>query len=553
MERTPALVVEKLSIRFGDSEALHQLSLSLEAGKTLAVVGESGSGKSLTALAIMGLLPQNASWTGCIRVGGAEARPESSHQVLRTIRGKVASMVFQEPMSALNPVMSVGAQIAESLRRNAKMGRRAAQKTATEWLAKVRIPEPAKSYHKYPHQLSGGQKQRVMIAIALCAKPSLLIADEPTTALDVTVQAEIISLMKSLQAETGTALLFITHDLALAGAIADEVLVMHQGKAVEYGPCSEVFHHPKQAYTRALLACRPDAAQKGFRLPVVADFLDQGNAAPEPVPIEKSNMPVGKEPLLKVRNLRVWFPVEKDWMGTPLHFLRAVEDVSFDLHQGQVLGLVGESGCGKSTISRALMGLQEIESGHMFFEGKDLVHLDRSGWRKMRREVQMIFQDPFSSLNPRLTVGDALMEPMRVHRIVPRRELRQEALRLLDLVHLPASSFRRYPHEFSGGQRQRIGIARAIALRPKLILCDESVSALDVSVQAQVLNLLKDLQTELRLSYLFISHDLNVVSYFADSVLVMHAGKIVERGEALHIFQHPMEDYTKRLVASVLR
>ncbi|MBS1629662.1 MAG: ABC transporter ATP-binding protein [Bacteroidetes bacterium] len=548
MEENQALVVENLNVLFDDKPALHGLSFSLSAGKTLALVGESGSGKSLCALAVMGLLPSQASWMGRIHLGSKKCSESSTAADWRYLRGKVASIVFQEPMSALNPVMKVGRQIAECLRVHAGLGPAAAKKQAQEWLRKVQIPTPEKSYHKYPHQLSGGQKQRVMIAMALSTQPLLLIADEPTTALDVTIQQEVIRLMRQLQTECGAALMFITHDLALAAEIADEVLVLRAGKVVEQGPVQQVLHTPAQPYTQALLACRPSAAQKGFRLPVVADFLENNGQTPARIPIVQEQNARLPEALLKVRNLRVWFPVERDWTGTPIHFLRAVEDVSFDLNRGEVLGLVGESGCGKSTISRALMGLQEVESGHIHYEGRDLVRLNSAGWRRMRREVQMIFQDPYSSLNPRLTVGDALMEPLRVHSIVPRRLLQQEALRLLDWVHLPADSMHRYPHQFSGGQRQRIGIARAIALRPKLIICDESVSALDVSVQAQVLNLLKELQAALKLSYLFISHDLNVVSYIADSVLVMQAGKIVERGKAQEVFEHPRDPYTRRLV-----
>lgn len=552
MEGKAAVVVENLNIRFAEKQALQGISLSIAAGKTLAIVGESGSGKSLTALAIMGLLPSQASWSGNIFLGAKKLTEASPASKWRQLRGKVASIVFQEPMSALNPVMKVGRQIAEAIQANAGLGPGAAKKSAIDWLQKVQIPSPEKSYHKYPHQLSGGQKQRVMIAIALSAKPALLIADEPTTALDVTIQQEVIRLIHRLQEESGAALMFITHDLALAAETADDVIVMRAGAVVEQGPVQQVLHAPKQPYTQALIACRPSVAQKGFRLPVVSDFLENNEPKKERVPFESVHSGRVPEPLLKVRNLRVWFPIERDWSGTPIHFLRAVEDVSFDLNRGEVLGLVGESGCGKSTISRALMGLQEVESGHMHFDGKDLVRLSPAGWRRMRRDVQMIFQDPYASLNPRLSVGDALIEPLRVHGIVPHRQLQAEALRLLDLVHLPADSFQRYPHQFSGGQRQRIGIARALALRPRLIICDESVSALDVSVQAQMLNLLKELQAELKLSYLFISHDLNVVSYIADSVLVMQSGKIVERGKALDVFQHPRDPYTRRLVEAAV-
>ncbi|MEO6834059.1 MAG: ABC transporter ATP-binding protein, partial [Chitinophagaceae bacterium] len=417
-----------------------------------------------------------------------------------------------------------------------------------EWLEKVKLPTPKKLYHRYPHQISGGQKQRVVIAMAMCSHPTILLADEPTTALDVTVQKEVLQLMKSLQEEMGMAMIFITHDLALAAELADEVLVLYKGAMMEYGSAKEVLQNPQNNYTKALLSCRPGADSKGKRLPIVSDFLE-GNTTPGMRPNPKIS--ISKVPLLKVRNLRVWFPSETNFLGTPTHFLRAVEDVSFDLFAGEILGLVGESGCGKSTISRTLMGLQNPESGNMFFEGKDLAHLNPVEWRKLRRDVQMIFQDPYSSLNPRLTIGQMLMEPLKVHGIVPSREVATEAARLLDLVQLPTSSLHRYPHEFSGGQRQRIGIARALALRPKLILCDESVSALDISVQAQILNLLKDLQAEFRLSYLFISHDLNVVHYIADRVLVMQQGKVVERGTAEEVLRHPTHPYTKKLVAAV--
>ncbi len=563
MEELAVVVVKNLRIAFGkDHRALRGLSFSIAGGKTLAIVGESGSGKSLTALALLGLLPKSAAWSGTIHINNAHISPETIAEVWQSIRGRVASIVFQEPMSALNPVMKVGKQLAEALRASAGLNTSDAKRAAIEWLGQVQIPTPERSYHKYPHQLSGGQKQRVMIAMAMSANPALLIADEPTTALDVTVQAEIIRLLKALQEETGTALIFITHDLALAAQIADDVLVLRNGEVMEYGPAKEVLGNPQHPYTKALLTCRPGSVDKGQRLPVVSDFMSepeflelQNSRNVTDTKAKHSNAPTFQHPnaptLLQVRHLRVWFPTETDWLGTPLHFLRAVEDVSFDLHQGEVLGLVGESGCGKSTISRALMGLQSVESGQISFEGKDLVHMSTGDWRRIRKDVQMIFQDPFSSLNPRLTVGAAITEPMLVHRIVPRREVHKEAQRLLDLVGLPADALRRYPHQFSGGQRQRIGIARAIALRPKLIICDESVSALDVSVQAQILNLLKDLQEELKLSYLFISHDLNVVHYIADRVMIMQAGRLIERGDAEQVLKHPQQEYTKRLVAAI--
>jgi peptide/nickel transport system ATP-binding protein len=555
MSERPVIEVAHLRISFPgmpEHVAVEDLSFRLMRGRTLAIVGESGSGKSLTALALMGLLPKPALWRGALDLDGRDGHytitPGTDSEFWRDIRGNTVSMVFQEPMSALNPVMKVGKQLREAIAAHGRLRGAKAKEAALEWMARVQLPDPKVLFHRYPHQLSGGQKQRVMIAMAMSSRPALLVADEPTTALDVTVQREILGLMRSLQAETGTAMIFITHDLALAAELADEVLVLRGGQMMEYGLAHEVLQAPKHPYTKALLACRPGPEAKGNKLPVVADFLAADTPpAPEPLPAVR----LGSEILLQVRHLRVWFPTETNLLGTPTHFLRAVEDVSFDLNRGEVLGLVGESGCGKSTISRALMGLQPVESGHMTFGGRDLAHLDAAGWRAMRRDVQMIFQDPYSSLNPRLTIGDAIREPLIVHGIVPRNEADREAARLMALVQLPEDALRRYPHQFSGGQRQRIGIARALALRPKLIVCDESVSALDVSVQAQILNLLKELQAEFRLSYLFISHDLNVVHYIADRVLVMQSGRIVERGTADEVLRHPKHEYTRRLVEAI--
>lgn len=555
MNPNETLRLENLSIKFpGPPEtfALQDLSLSLSSGKTLAIVGESGSGKSMTALAIMGLLPKVAQWSGTINLADAKhpvkIQPESSQEIWGAIRGRRASMVFQDPMTALNPVMKIGHQVREAIRISHKVSRRKAAKLSLEWLVKVKLPEPEKLYHRYPHQLSGGQKQRVVIAMAMCCRPALLLADEPTTALDVTVQKEILLLMKTLQQELGMAMIFITHDLAVAADIADDILVLYQGKVMEVGAAAQILKTPQNAYTQALLACRPSADAKGKRLPVVGDFMEA--TSQQAAQVFPKNI-ISETPLLRVRELRVWFPTQRNLWGNPLRFFRAVENVSFDLHQGEVLGLVGESGCGKSTISRAIMGLQRPESGHIFFQGKDLAHCSSSDWQRLRKEVQMIFQDPYSSLNPRCSIEQLLIEPMLVNNIVPRRQLRAEAMRLLDLVQLPETSLQRYPHEFSGGQRQRIGIARALSLRPKLLLCDESVSALDISVQAQILNLLKELQAEFKLSYLFISHDLNVVHYLADQVLVMQQGAIVERGKAEEVLRHPKHPYTQKLIAAI--
>lgn len=554
------LSVQDLQITFaGDTPftAVRQVGFTMGKGKTLAIVGESGSGKSLTALALMGLLPSKAILQGNVHFH-TPGHVFALHHLKdkdqwQRIRGSEAGMVFQEPMSALNPVMRIGKQVSEALRAHQDISRAQAKAQAIDWLRKVQLPDPEKLYGRYPHQLSGGQKQRVMIAMAMCNHPVLLIADEPTTALDVTVQQEIMQLMRELQLQTGTAMIFITHDLALAAEVADEVLVLYQGAVMEYGPAAQVLQAPQHPYTQALIACRPSPQHKHRRLPIVADFLQEDATR---LPLDKAHAPayasrVTNEPLLQVNDLRVWFAEQKSWLGKPLQYFKAVDGVSFTLHKGEVLGLVGESGCGKSTLSRSLIGLLPVHSGQILLNDEDLASLPPREWSRVRRQVQMIFQDPYGSLNPRMSIGDALMEPLRVHGIVPKKDLRKEAQRLLDLVHLPADSMKRYPHQFSGGQRQRIGIARALALRPQLLICDESVSALDVSVQAQILNLLKELQQEFDLSYLFISHDLSVVHYISDRVLVMQSGKIVEAGNATDVLHHPRHAYTQRLIAAM--
>lgn len=548
---TPLLSISGLRISFGKKEALvavNNVSLQLNNGETLAIVGESGSGKSLTALSLMGLLPATANITGTARVGEHKIDFSDAQSVnWQELRGDTIGMIFQEPMSSLNPVMPVGRQIAESIILHQRITKQEAERITKDWLGKVHLPQPEKIYKRYPHQLSGGQKQRVMIAMAMCNNPALLIADEPTTALDVTVQKEIIALMAELQKKHGTAMIFITHDLALAADIADHVLVMHRGQAVEQGNVSDVLNRPQHKYTKALLACRPSPEHKGKRLSVVADYIQDS------VPLEQVSYQntITDDSILQVNNLKVWFEAGTDWLGKPAAYFKAVDGVSFNVHKGEVLGLVGESGCGKSTISKSLMGLLPVHEGQALFKGKDLSQINNRQWREVRKDIQLIFQDPYASLNPRMNVGDMLMEPLAIHKTVPRSERRQEAKRLLDLVQLPADSMKRYPHQFSGGQRQRLGIARALAVRPELIICDESVSALDVSVQAQILNLLKDLQAEFNLTYLFISHDLNVVHYISDRVMVMQAGKIVEAGEATQVLKAPAHDYTKKLVGAM--
>ena len=547
------LSVSGLTIAFGGAQpftAVNNISFSIDKGKTLAIVGESGSGKSLTALALMGLLPKTASMNGIVELISTNTDSRLTTYDSRLTRGKDIGMVFQEPMNALNPVMKVGNQLKEAILCHQKLSDSEGKQLAIEWLGKVQLPVPGKIYDRYPHQLSGGQKQRVMIAMAMCNHPALLIADEPTTALDVTVQQEIIRLMSYLQQEHQSAMIFITHDLQLAATIADDVLVMYKGNVVECGDADQVLKHPVHAYTKALLACKPSQGQKGYPLPVVADFMDA----------EKKNGKIEREqykntiedtPLLEVKNVRVWFAESKNILGKPLSYIKAVDDVSFVLKKGETLGLVGESGCGKSTLSRSIAGLIQVHSGEILFNNTDLTTSSVKEWRSMRRHIQMIFQDPYGSLNPRMTIYDMLTEPLMVHGIVPKSELGNEAKRLLGLVQLPVDSLNKYPHQFSGGQRQRIGIARALALRPQLIICDESVSALDVSIQAQILNLLKELQQELQLTYLFISHDLSVVHYISDRVMVMHEGKIVESGDAEQVLKQPKDEYTKRLIAAM--
>ncbi len=548
------LQVKALSISFGEREVVHKLSFRISAGKTLAVVGESGSGKSLTALSIMGLLPADASVSGEIML-----TPESDSIALlhlqsaawQQVRGGKAGLVFQEPMSALNPLIKVGEQVAEAIRAHQDVNPKQAATQALEWLQKVQLPNPEELYKRFPHQLSGGQKQRVIIAMALCNKPALLIADEPTTALDATVQQEVMLLLRELQEETGTALLFITHDLALAADIADDVLVLYQGKAVEQGPIQKVFRHPENGYTKALLQCRPAGRKKGERLPQVSDFLE--GTVPAKSPVERAASPLvfqsEEEKAAAILLSVLGLTVQYEQRGKSPFV--AVNDVSFNLHAGEVLGLIGESGCGKSTIAKALMGLAPVHAGTIALHGESLHKLNAKAWKAVRRQMQIVFQDPAASLNPRLTVGEAIMEPMLAHGLCNRREARTEMLRLLEIVGLPAESAARYPHSFSGGQKQRIGIARALSLKPRILICDESVSALDVSVQAQILNLLNDLKTRLGLSYIFISHDLNVVRYISDTVLVMQAGKIVEWGDSETVFGNPAHKCTKRLLDAV--
>lgn len=512
----PVLKVKNLHIQFEGPNPFHVLqgiSFKIGKGKTLALVGTSGSGKSLTSLAIMGLLPKNAIQTGYIILEEYEREElilnTLSQKQWETVRGKKVSMVFQEPMSALNPIMTIGDQLRECILAHQDVDKARAKEIAISWLEKVKLPEPKQIYKRFPHQLSGGQKQRVMIAMAMCNHPAVLIADEPTTALDVTVQQEVIALMKQLQAEFGTALLFITHDLALAKLIADDFMILEKGK-------------------------------------VVANLMTPEFQAPEEVIVDKSV-------ILKVEDLRVHYTEHTNWLGKVDKVFKAVDGISFEINKGDRMGLVGESGCGKSTLSKCILGLQAATSGSIVYKRMDLTELPKKDWFELRKSIQIIFQDPYASLNPRLSIAEILGEPMRVHKIASGKVLQLQMQKLLEQVQLPATALKKYPHEFSGGQRQRICIARALAVQPEFIICDESVSALDVKIQAQVLELLYNLQEELGLTYLFITHDLHVVKSFCNKVMVMQKGLIVEKGAVQDVLERPQEAYTKKLLTAAPR
>jgi len=554
---TALLSVRDLAIEFqvgreAPRVAVRGISFDVPADRTVALVGESGSGKSVSAMAILRLLPDNARITGSIRFAGQELTALPYAQI-RALRGGAMSMVFQEPMSSLNPVFTVGGQIAEVVRVHERIGRRAARARAIELLEEVGLPDPQLRMHSYPHELSGGQQQRVMIAMAIACKPKLLIADEPTTALDVTVQKQVLELLARLRRSHRMSVLFISHDLGVVGEIADEVIVMQAGEVREHGSVAQIFTSATHAYTRALLACRPDLERHPRRLPVVADFLG-GNAPPLPdVPrVARAD----QEVLLEVKALSKSFRLRDgvfNWREIP-----AVENVSFSLRRGQTLGVAGESGSGKTTVGLTLMRLHQATAGRVIMHGSDgpvdLLSLSEAAMMPYRRRIQIVFQNPYASLNPRFTIGSILTEPMALHAIGADTAARLTmAADLLQRVGLPRDSLSRYPHEFSGGQRQRIAIARCLTLRPDVLICDESVSALDVSVQAQVLNLLLDLQDEFGMAYIFISHDLAVVRYMADQVMVMNQGRTVEMADAESIYRHPQNPYTRKLLASIPR
>ncbi|HBF20627.1 MAG: ABC transporter ATP-binding protein [Owenweeksia sp.] len=549
----PILQIEDLKIAATELPLVRGLSFSLNKGKTLGIVGESGSGKSLTSLAIMGLLSRGLHLTGKIRFEGKELTRLSPQQYLQ-IRGNEISMVFQEPMTALNPSMKCGKQVAEILETHGNWSSGAIHKEVLRLFRKVQLPRPEQIRNSYPHQISGGQKQRVMIAMAVACKPKLLIADEPTTALDVTVQADILNLLHELQQEYGMSMIFITHDLGVVHQVADEVLVMYKGEQLEYGTADQVFHQPKNAYTKGLLACRPTAETYFKRLPLVSDFtVNEGSWKPDKLTeAERKSRSLAlsaQPPLLEIKNLQKWF-TSSGFMRSP-EVVKAVNEVSFRIYPGEVLGLVGESGCGKTTLGRVLSGLEKASAGEIFYRNRDITHLSAGEWRRLHRDIQIIFQDPYSSLNPRIPIGKALLEVLRTHKLATKAEARDEVYRLMERVGLSTEHYNRYPHEFSGGQRQRIGIARALALQPEFIICDESVSALDVSVQAQIINLLNDLKDDFGFTYLFISHDLAVVKYISDRIMVMQKGELVETGQSDELYQNPGQEYTRKLISSV--
>jgi len=549
--------VEGLSISFGKKETkqvLNDVSFKIPKGKIVALVGESGSGKSITSLAIMGLLPsQNSKITGTILFKD-KSLLELSDKEMMPLRGSEIAMIFQEPMTALNPSIKCGKQVAEVLQLKEKLNYASAKEETISLFEKVKLPNPKAIYNSYPHQISGGQMQRVMIAMAISCKPQLLIADEPTTALDVTVQKEIIDLLKELQNETEMGLLFISHDLALVSEFTDEVIVMYQGKVVETGGIEEVFTNPKKEYTKALLASRPTLNKRLRTLPTIKSLTDDSFIEDEITPQERASKHkniYSNPPLLEVRNLGKRY-YKKASTFSKKETIKAVNDVSFSIYEGETVGLVGESGCGKSTLGKTIMQLEKATSGSIFYKGKDLTNLSSQEIRKLRKDIQLIFQDPYSSLNPRATIGAIIIEPMKIYGIGQnKKERKLKALDLLQRVGLDDSYYYRYPHELSGGQRQRVGIARTIALSPKLIICDESVSALDISVQAQVLNLLNQLKEDYQFTYLFISHDLAVVKYMSDQLLVMQSGAIEEQGDADEIYANPKSEYTKRLIDSI--
>ncbi len=559
----------------GTVKAVDDVSFTLHKGETVGIVGESGSGKSVTSLSIMRLIPMPPGEFAGGEViwhkddGTKENLLEIPIDRMRDYRGNDISMIFQEPMTSLNPVFTCGDQVVEALALHQGLGEAEARKKTIELFDQVKLPTPERIFEAYPHQISGGQKQRVMIAMAMSCEPKILIADEPTTALDVTVQKRILELMLNLQKEKGSTTIFITHDLGVIAEIADRVIVMYKGKIVEQGSVLDIFSNPKHPYTKGLLACRPPLHKRLYRLPTVKDFMEvkDGKIIEKISSVEEALKAVEvkpedrearikkmmqKEPILKVEGLKTYFPSRRNFFGKVLDYVKAVDDISFDVYPGETLGLVGESGCGKTTLGRTILRLVPAHAGKVIYKGKSILDLSKSDMKDMRRDMQIIFQDPYSSLNPRMTVGAAIIEPLQIHGILANdNERMDKARQLLETVSMQADHVNRYPHEFSGGQRQRICVARALALEPEFIILDESVSALDVSVQAQVLNLLNELQDNFNFTYIFISHDLSVVKFMSDRMVVMNRGKIEEMGDADDICYHPKREYTQRLISAI--
>ena len=567
----PLLEIKQLSVDFvadgKSSKALENINLTVNRGEILAIVGESGSGKSVTALSILQLLP---SPPAVYRSGEIILNSEavsiniltSNSQVLQSVRGSKVAMIFQEPMTSLNPVLTCGFQVMEAILQHELIDKELAKKKTIALFEQVQLPSPADMFDRYPHQISGGQKQRVMIAMAMSCSPDLLICDEPTTALDVTVQKNILQLIRNLQIQNNMGVIFITHDLSVVAEIADRVVVLYKGKIIEEKTTQAIFDNPSHPYTKALLACRPLLHEKGTRLPVVSDFMkvdEEGNleeiiatsSIVNSRSLQESNT-IKTDLLVRVENLKIWYPSKKTFLGKVISFNKAVDDISFEIYRGETLGLVGESGCGKTTLGRALLQLIPASSGSIYYKDENLANAGSNRMKNLRKEMQLIFQDPYSSLNPRMTIGDAIAEPILVHQLAPNAKARKEkVIELLEQVNLSADHYHRYPHEFSGGQRQRIVIARALAVKPSFIICDESVSALDVSVQAQVLNLLNDLKQTYQFTAVFISHDLSVVRYISDRIMVMNQGKMAEIGLANDVYLNPQSDYTRKLIDSI--
>jgi peptide/nickel transport system ATP-binding protein len=557
-------------------KAVNDISFTLSKGETVGIVGESGSGKSVASLSIMRLIsnPPGKITGGEIIFHSKTKGPVNivtlTEKEVRQLRGNEIAMIFQEPMTSLNPVYTCGNQVMEAILLHQKVSKKEAKELTISLFNEVQLPRPDNIFNSYPHQISGGQKQRVMIAMAMSCKPSVLIADEPTTALDVTVQSTILDLMLKLQREHEMGIIFITHDLGVIAELADKVVVMYKGKIVEQGSVLAIFSNPRHPYTKGLLACRPPLDKRLHWLPTVSDFMKTSESGElienaesikevaEKLLLSKEERAeahkklYSKQPILQIKNLKTYFPIQKGMFGKTKEFVRAVDDVSFDVYPGETLGLVGESGCGKTTLGRTILRLIEPTSGEILFDGTNITKIDSTKMRELRKDLQIIFQDPYSSLNPRITIGQAIMEPMQVHGILENDKARKEkVIELLHRVNMNESHFYRYPHEFSGGQRQRVCIARALALKPKFIICDESVSALDVSVQAQVLNLLNELKREFDFTYIFVSHDLSVVKFMSDRMVVMNNGKIEEMGDADEIYSNPKSEYTKKLISAI--